>query len=98
MKLKIITNQILFLAILMAATGCTGERGWPPAEKDKLISSCVGEAKAGAAGLDESKIKNYCLCYQQNLEKTFPNFVDLKNVNGEDVGKAAEKCLELMFK
>ncbi len=94
------TQFLLAIFLLTAMTACPGTKqgGWSQGDRDQLINSCVSEAKAKAAQLDEAKLKAYCSCYEQNIEKQFPNVSDLATAKAEDMTKAAESCLPLMFK
>ena len=89
---------LLVFSIVFAVSGCPGKGkgGWPQSDKDTLINSCVEKAKNPA--LDEAKIKSYCSCYQQNLEKNYPNINDLKTVDANQIAKLAEECLPLIMK
>lgn len=79
--------------ILLAFANCT--RGWSQRDRDTLVNSCV--AKAGATpGIDAEKLKKYCGCYQQNLEKKFGTMVALSKATPDDVAQQAEACLPLM--
>jgi hypothetical protein len=92
-----IAFSLLLIALSFAACG-RGAGGWPQGVRDKVIGGCVKEAKAGGAPIEDAKLTNYCTCYQQNVEKTFPNPNDLVKVTPQDGAKEAQKCIELMFK
>ena len=87
---------ISILFFLLSLTACN--KGWPQGERDKLINSCVQKAQSAAGGMDENKLKNYCSCYQQNLEKKYPAIGDLNKATPEDVANQAQNCLPLMIK
>lgn len=89
--------SLSFVLVALSLAACGGGRGWPQSERDALIGGCVQQAKAGGGALDEAKLRNYCSCYQQNVEKSFPDVKALKTVKAEDVAKEAQKCVELMF-
>ena len=93
---KNLSKLFLLLLILCAAASCGKKAGWQAAEKDQLITSCVTEAKNRAPSLDEGKVKNYCTCYEQNIEKAYPNPSDLTKATVDDMTKAAQGCLDMM--
>ena len=80
--------------VLFSLAACN--RGWAPGDRDKLINSCVEKAQAGAAGIDVTKLKNYCSCYQQNLEKKYPTMRDLSKATPDQLTNEAQACLPLM--
>lgn len=95
MKLR---TALPFVALAFGLAACGATSGWPQAVKDTLIDTCVKEAKAGGAGLEEAKIKLYCSCYQANVQKAYPDSGNLRNAKAEDLSKAAGPCLELVLK
>lgn len=90
-------RQILIVAfILCAAVACGGKnKGWSQADRENLIGSCVEETKK-APGIDESKLKGYCTCYQQILEKKYAKLTDLATENEAELTTLAEQCLSLL--
>jgi hypothetical protein len=96
MKLRI---ALPFLVIVLCLAACSGgTRGWPQSVKDTVIDSCIRQAKAGGAALEEAKIRSYCSCYQQNVEKSIPNSQDLAQAKVEVLAKASQPCLEAVLK
>ena len=88
---------LVVFSIVLAAAACTGKnKGWSQGDRDTLTTSCFEKAKNPA--LEESKLKAYCTCYQQNLEKKYPDINELKKVDGKEIAKSAEECLPMMFK
>jgi hypothetical protein len=66
-------KAILVLAGTIIFISCTNSNaGWNRSYRDKLMNSCISEAKRGNAAIDDQKLKTYCECYQQNLEKKYP--------------------------
>ncbi|HEX5037725.1 MAG TPA: hypothetical protein VFX30_11240 [bacterium] len=95
MKLR---TSLPFVALAFSLAACGATSGWPQVVKDTLIDTCVKEAKAGGAALEEGKIRTYCTCYQENVQKAYPDSGNLKNAKPEDLSKAAGPCLELVLK
>lgn len=88
--------KVLAIALLLlAAAAC--HRGWTQGDRDKLVNSCVEKAQAGAPGIDATKLKAYCSCYQQNIEKKFPSTLDLTKATPEVLSGEAQSCLPLML-
>jgi hypothetical protein len=88
---------ILLLGFLLIGyVGC-GAAGWNQANRDKIVTGCVDKAKAGAPNLDETKLKSYCSCYQQELEKKYPSVASMATAKTDDLTKTAEGCLKFMF-
>ena len=87
-------KRILIVAfILCAGVACVGKsKGWSQGDRDSLIGSCVEETKK-TPGIDESKLKSYCTCYQQVLEKKYAKLTDLATVGETELTKLAEECL-----
>lgn len=87
--------KIVALAfILLAFAACN--RGWTQGDRDTLVNSCVEKAQAGAAGIDVNKLKSYCACYQQNLEKKYATMGALAKAGPENLTNEAQSCLPLM--
>jgi len=89
-------RTLLCLLLMIALPACTKSKGWPQAERDKMTGAC--EAKASNPGMDPAKIKNYCACFQQDLEKKFPDINQLKTVDDKEVAKSAQECMHLIIK
>ena len=88
-------KRLSLLILFLAFAACN--RGWTQGDRDKLISTCVEKANAGAPGIDPTKLKNYCTCYQQNIEKKFTTMGDLAKATADSVAPAAQECLPLML-
>ena len=78
--------------------GCGGLTGWTQTQRDQVVNGCVDKAKAGAPSLDETKLRNYCSCYQQALEKKYTSVISMSGAKTEDLTQVAQGCLPLMFK
>lgn len=87
-------KPITLLLFLLSLIACG--KGWSQGDRDKLIQSCVQKAQAAAPGMDPTKLKNYCSCFQQNIEKKFPSILDLSTAGPEAVNQEAQSCLPLM--
>jgi hypothetical protein len=84
--------------LLVASIGCGGG-SWTQAQRDEVINGCVDKAKAGAPSLDEGKLKNYCGCYMQALEKKYPSgAASLVSAKADDLTQLAQGCLPLLTK
>lgn len=88
-------RRLLGLILFLPLAAC--HRGWTQGDREKLINACVEKASAQAQGIDPNKLKNYCACYQQNLEKKFATMGALAKANTESVSTAAQDCLPLMI-
>jgi hypothetical protein len=94
---KIISFFILLS--LVAAVGCSNKNaGWVQADKDKMINACIDEAKNRSAAINDSTLKKYCNCYQESLEKKYPDIAQLDKAPKEEVIKSAEECVQLLIK
>ena len=82
----------------LTAINACGKRGWTQADRDQLVNSCVSGAKAKSAAIDEVKLKDYCSCYGQNIEKKFPDMKEMVTAKTEDLTKEAQNCLPLLVK
>jgi hypothetical protein len=92
-------KSILFFAIIFI-TGCSAKNRWLQSERDKLINSC--KKKAMIAGTEngknlsaegEKKLEAYCSCYQQSLEKKYPDVKNLEKVSAGELTKIAQDCM-----
>lgn len=95
MKRPIVISLSL-LALGLAA--CGGAKGWPQSIKETLIGSFVKEAKAQGSQLSDEKITAYCQCYQQNVQKTYPDAAELQKAATDKLMEAAKPCLEAALK
>jgi hypothetical protein len=95
MKLR---TALPFVLVALSLAACGASSGWPSAVKTTMIDSCFKEAKAQGAPLADEKIKGYCECYQQNVQKAFPNSNDLTKATAADLSKSMQPCLELVLK
>ncbi|MFT4152205.1 hypothetical protein [Parafilimonas sp.] len=98
-------TNILFLGVVIVLASCGGSAGWQQPQRDKLISECKEKAIATMSasgqtpdGATKQKLVGYCTCYQQNLEKKFPDPDAMGKADAGDVANAAKDCLELMVK
>jgi hypothetical protein len=92
-------KAILFLLITTAIFSCTNSNaGWNQSYKDKLVNSCISEARKGNAAMDDQKLKTYCECYQQNLEKKYPEIKAMEAADKMEIVKAAEQCMKELLK
>jgi|SRR5215471_20548392 len=96
LRKEIFVFTLLLCVLLLGYVGC-GAGAWNQANRDKIVTSCVEKAKAGAPSLDETKLKNYCSCYQQELEKKYSSVAAMATAKTEDLTKTAEGCLKFMF-
>lgn len=88
----VLTGTIIFIS-------CTNSNGgWNQSYKDKLVNSCISEAKKGNDAINDQKIKNYCQCYQQNLEKKYPEIKAMEAADKMEIAKAAEQCMKELLK
>jgi hypothetical protein len=94
---KIISFFILFS--MVAVFGCSPKRnGWMQTDRDKMINSCVNEAKGRSAAVNDSTLKKYCSCYQESLEKKYPDIAQVEKVPRQEVIKSAEECAQSLIK
>ncbi|MFO1518640.1 MAG: hypothetical protein U1F57_03085 [bacterium] len=84
-------------ALILLTMGCSGKKGWSQGDRDHLVNGCVTESSK-SGNLDATKLKSYCSCYEQNLEKKYPSLVDLAKASQDDMMKEAEPCLPLIMK
>ena len=82
----------LTLLLLLPLLACN--RGWTQGDRDKLVNTCV--EKAQSQGIDPNKLKNYCACYQQNIEKKYATMGALTKADANSISAAAQECLPLM--
>jgi hypothetical protein len=92
-------KTILVLAGTIIFISCTNSNaGWNRSYKDQLVNSCISEAKKGNAAPDDKKLKSYCECYQQNLEKKYPEIKQMEAADKQEIIKAAEECMPVLLK
>ena len=90
-------RMLIVAVVIFAGVACIGKsKGWSQGDRDKLIGSCVEETKKASPTIDESKLKNYCSCYQQVLEKKHATLSALAAVGEADLMKSAEECLSMI--
>ncbi len=92
-------KRILIVAVvILTGVACSGKSkgGWSQGERDNLVGSCVEETKKTSPAIDESKLKSYCVCYQQVLEKKYAKLSDMATVGEAELMKLAEECLSLI--
>jgi len=90
--------KLILLFTALTAIGACGKKGWTQADRDQLVNGCVDGAKAKAPTIDEAKLKNYCSCYGQAIEKKYPDMRTMVTAKAEDLSKEAQNCLPLMIK
>ncbi len=92
-------KAILFLLITIGFLSCANTNaGWNQSYRDKLMNSCISEAKKGNAVIEEQKLKTYCECYQQNLEKKYPEIRQMEVADKNEIIKVAEDCMQVLLR
>ncbi len=90
-------RMLIVAVVIFTCVACSGKtKGWSQGDRDKLIGSCVEETKKASPTIDESKLKSYCSCYQQVLEKKYATLISLAAVAEAELMKSAEECLPLI--
>jgi hypothetical protein len=92
-------KTILFFLITIGFVSCANSNaGWNGSYRDKLVNSCISEAKKENAAIDNQKLKTYCECYQQNLEIKYPEIKVMEAADKMEIVKAAEQCMKELLK
>jgi hypothetical protein len=93
-----IINFFILLSFV-AVFGCSNKNtGWTQADRDKMINSCADEAKKKSAVINDLTLRKYCSCYEESLEKKYPDITKLEKAPKEEVIKSAEECVQLLIK
>ena len=81
-----------FALIILSLTSCgTRPTGWLQSDKDLLTDGCLQQARV------EGRVRSYCYCYQQHLERTFPDVGGFRTMSDEAAAREAQKCIEVML-
>lgn len=92
-------KTILFLPVTIGFMSCANSNaGWNRSYRDKLMNSCISEAKKRNAAIDDQKLRGYCECYQQNLEKKYPETRQMEIADKKEIIKAAEDCMPVLLR
>lgn len=94
--MNVLTLLIALITLCFASCGIR-PTGWQQSEKDLLTDGCLQQARVEAPSLDEGRVRSYCFCYQQQLERTFPDVGGFKTMSGEAAAREAQKCIDVML-
>jgi hypothetical protein len=98
LKQQLMKLLFIVFTVLTVISCSENKTGWSREYKDKLINSCISEAKRGNNTIDDKKVNDYCNCYQQNLEKRYPAIKQIEAADKQEIIKAAEECMSVLLK